>query len=359
MRSDAAHARRLACLLTAVLALTPALGACRRAAAPTPPRPLVRVGWQTTWATQGQLAVILQRTNALELSGLDGRFVGFSYGGPLNEGALAGEVDVVFTADQPALTLAARAPEWRIIGRLMYNRVGTLVPPESPVVAPADLRGRTLAVPFGAAAQREAMAALEQAGLDPARDVRLVNLGIQELVALAKAGARGGRWGEIDALAAWDPPFAELQARGLGRPLAQAVVTSVALMNTRFRDAHPGADRRLVRALRLAYDFYRREPARADAWFRDASGIDFGPGVLTLAASVEPNVHAAGAAAITVTLGDHDLAALQRAADFMAAHRLLREPVKVATLVEPPAAEDGAPPFGEVREAVGPTPDEH
>ena len=322
-------------------------------ARPEPPtaaaRPVVRVGWQTTWATQGQLAVILQRTNALELAGLEGRFVGFTYGGPLNEGALAGAVDVVLTADQPALTLGARAPHWRIVGRLMSNRVGVMVPPGSRAASPADLRGGTLAVPFGAAAQREALAALQRAGLDPARDVKLVNLGIQELVALVTAGAQGGRWGEIDAVAAWDPPFAELTTRGLARPLADAVVTSVVLMDTRFRDAHPGADARLLDALRLAYDFYRRDPARADAWFDAASGLDFSPGVLTLAASVEENLRVSDPSAIRVVLNTDDLAALQRAADFMAANRMLPAPVKVETLVQAATPSPGLP-FAAVNE---------
>ena len=48
----------------------------------------LRVGWQTTWATQGQLAVILQNSDLLADQGFDATFVGFSYGGPLNEGAL-------------------------------------------------------------------------------------------------------------------------------------------------------------------------------------------------------------------------------------------------------------------------------
>ena len=47
---------------------------------------------------------------------------------PLNEAALAGEVDVLFTADQPALALCHRDRKWKMIGRLMYNRVGTFVP---------------------------------------------------------------------------------------------------------------------------------------------------------------------------------------------------------------------------------------
>ena len=62
----------------------------------TPALQPIRIGWQTTWATQGQLAVILMKTDILKNLGFEPEFVGFSYGGPLNEGALAGEVDVLF-----------------------------------------------------------------------------------------------------------------------------------------------------------------------------------------------------------------------------------------------------------------------
>ena len=88
----------------------------------------IRIGWQETWATQGQLAVILQQSEILKDLGFAPEFVGFSYGAPLNEGALAGEVDVLFTADQPAIALCNRDNTWGMIGRLMYNRVGTFVP---------------------------------------------------------------------------------------------------------------------------------------------------------------------------------------------------------------------------------------
>ena len=127
----------------------------------------IRVGWQETWATQGQLSVILQQSEILSELGFEAEFVGFSYGAPLNEGALAGEVDVLFTADQPAIALCNRDSSWGMIGRLMYNRVGTFVPPDSSIQTVADLKGKTIGIPFGAAAHRETLGAVRAAGLDP------------------------------------------------------------------------------------------------------------------------------------------------------------------------------------------------
>jgi sulfonate transport system substrate-binding protein len=293
------------------------------------------VGWQTTWATEGQLAVVLERTGILAEEGFDPTFVGFTYGGPLNEGALAGEVDVLFTADQPAVSLLARAPDMGIISRLMYNRVGTFVPPDSPVHAPADLRGRTVAIPFGAAAHRETLRAIEAAGLDAARDVRTVNLGVQELVALVGAGATDGRWGEVDAGSAWDPAFADLEHGGRVRTVAQAVVTAVAVMDMDYVAAHPGADGRFLTALERAWAWYRDHREQADAWFLEEAKLSFDPEVLAVAASVEPNLDLDQP--VRVALDASDLARLQEAADFMAKADLLPESLQVASRVHQPA----------------------
>src|SRR4030043_148113 len=110
----------------------------------------IRIGWQTPWATQGQLTQTLKHTQILQNNGLQAEFKGFSSGAPLNEAALAGEVDIIFTGDQPAATLLAKSDDWVIIGRLMYNRVSLYVPSNSPIKSVADLNGKTVAMPFGA-----------------------------------------------------------------------------------------------------------------------------------------------------------------------------------------------------------------
>jgi sulfonate transport system substrate-binding protein len=312
-------------------------------AEPQPDAPVlqkIRIGWQTTWATQGQLAVILMKTDILEKNGFEPEFIGFSYGGPLNEGALAGAVDVLFTADQPAIALMSRAPDWRVIGRLMYNRVGTFVPPESAVQTPADLRGKTVAIPFGAAAHRETLSAIRAAGLDPEQDVKAVNLGIQELVALVGAGSEAGRWGSIDAGSAWDPAYADLENSGAVRSIASGVVTSVVVMDQDFVATTPDADRRFMTAMREAYGWYRAHAPQANRWFTEESKLPFDVEVLDLAASVEPNLKVSRASEIRVSLSEEDIAGMQRAADFMVEAELLKAPVEVAPLIVTEATTD-------------------
>ena len=246
-------------------------------------------------------------------------------------------MDVLFTADQPALMLHGKQPSWKIIGRLMYNRVGTLVPGDSPVHAMADFRGgpHQLAVPFGAAAQREALAAAKLAGVDPQSELVFKNVGIEEILGLAKAGSTGGRWGETDAVAVWDPALTQLEAGG-ARVVAEGRVTAVIVMNTSYIEAHSGADQRFMRAMGAAWDTWRADRSGPDAWYQELAHLQFPADVLAKAASIEPNLDPTQS--VRLTLSNDDVAGLQKVADFMQGAGMLANPLDVRTALTPGAS---------------------
>ena len=287
----------------------------------------IRIGWQETWATQGQLAVILKQSEILKDLGFSPTFVGFSYGAPLNEGALAGEVDVLFTADQPAIALCNRDNTWGMIGRLMYNRVGTFVPPDSQVQSVADLKGKTIAITFGAAAHRETLGAVKAAGVDPTTDINAVNMGIKEVAVLANTN----KWETVHAGSAWDPVFAQLESSGKVRTVAQGLVTSVVVMDDDFVKANPGADKKFMEGMVKAYEQYKGDTSKANEAFKTASNLKFSLAALDLAASVEPNLGADNP--VTVTLSDDDKANIQKAADFMFDAKILKAKVDTSTMI--------------------------
>ncbi len=307
------------------------LGAC--ASADNPAATTIRVGWQVSWATQGQIAQTLNRTNALALNGLRGEFKGFSYGAPLNEAALAGEVDVLFTADQPAAALLARDDRWKIICRLMHSRVALYVPRDSPIRTVADLRGRTIAMPFGAASQREALKALRAAGLDPMRDARIVHMDIAEQAGVIEAGSPES-WGAVDAMAGFDPTAANFEQRGLARMLHVSEVTSVVMLSADYHERHPGAAKDFLKAFIAAYHYYAMHQREAGDWFLSASRLRFDPAVLDVAAAVEPNVRAIALQDIDVRLTARDEARLQEAADFNADNGIAKRRVAMRLFID-------------------------
>jgi sulfonate transport system substrate-binding protein len=155
----------------------------------------IRIGWQIPAATQGQILQVLKRTNVLEGHGLKPVFVPFSYGGPQVAAAFAGELDVFFAGDQPAINLIAKGGQWKIVARLFEDGVGIIVPPNSPIKSVHDLKGKTVASPFGSVAHRDAFREQEAAGLDPYKNVLNKNLDILDIRRRVQAGGNGSRTG--------------------------------------------------------------------------------------------------------------------------------------------------------------------
>ena len=251
----------------------------------------IRIGWQIPWATQGQLTQVLKHTQLLAENGLEAKFSGFVAGPPLNEAAMAKAVDVIFTADQPAATLLSKNPNWVIIGRLMYNRVSLYVPPNSPIKTVADLKGKTVGMPFGAAAQRMALKAEEDAGLTPGTDVTNVNLGIYEQSDLVK-DPKATKWGTMDALAGFDPTPALFEDKGLVRNLQVGKVVSLIVMSKEYITKNPNSPVQFLNAFNGAYKYYKNNVTQSDAWFIEESKLKLSSKPLAIASGMEPNLSA-------------------------------------------------------------------
>ena len=293
----------------------------------------IRIGWQIPWATEGQLTQVLKNTDLLKDNGLKGDFKGFSYGGPLNEAALAGEVDVIFTADQPAATLLTKNPEWTIIGRLMYNRVSLYVPPKSTINEVKDLKNKTVAMPFGAAAQRMALLAEKEAGLDPATDVNNINLGIYEQSDIVRS-AEAEKWGDIDALAGFDPTPAIFEEKGLVKNLKVGKVVSLIVMSNDYIEANPEVPVEFLKAFYGAYDYYRNNITQANQWFIDEAKLNITPKALEIAAGVEPNLSVQNKEEIRIGFNEDDYKIMQEAADFIYEQKLVKKQVNMKEHVD-------------------------
>lgn len=279
----------------------------------------IRIGWQIPWATQGQIIQIWKHTDILKKNGIEAEFIGKTFGPQLNELALAGEIDVVLTADQPAATLFSKDKGWMGIGRLMYNRTSTYVSPNSPIKAIKELKGKTIGIPMGAAAERITIEALKREGLDPQKETTLINLDIREQGALITANKEKEKWGQFDALSGFDPLPAILEAKKMIRVLDTGKVVSLILMNKEFITKNPEIPVQVLKALRDAYDYYRQHTTEANEWFiKEAQLVDADQKACELAASLEPNLKAKNLKGIRVSFTDEDFSLMQKGADFIA-----------------------------------------
>jgi len=141
----------------------------------------------------------------------------------------------------------------------------------SGIVAPQDLKGKKIGVPFVSTTHFHALFALEQFGLDP-RDVELLNL---QPNAIAAAWERG----DIDAAFIWDPALSRIKKNG------KVLITSGDLsnwgkatfdgmvVNTDFADANKGFMCQFVKTIAAADDAYRSDPSAFSASSEKAKKI--------------------------------------------------------------------------------------
>ncbi len=279
----------------------------------------VRIGWQVPWALQGQIVQIWKHTDILKKHNIEAEFIGKTYGPELNEVALAGGLDVVLTADQPAAALFSKDKGWVGISRLMYNRTATYVPLKSPIKDLAGLKGKTVGVPFGAAAQRVLADNLVAKGMNPKVDVKMVNLAMPEHAPLIKkAGPEVTAWDQFDALSGFDPAPAIFESHGLVHVIDSGKVCALVLMNKEFLGANKGVAKNISLALKDAYAYYNKHTAEADKWFVEESKLaDADAKALQIAGSFEPNLKAKKEKDIKVNFSEEDFALMQKGADFV------------------------------------------
>jgi len=280
----------------------------------------VRIGWQIPWATQGQLVQILKKTDILKKNGLKAEFIGRTYGPQLNELAMGSGVDVVLTGDLPGLTLISKGKGWRGIGRLMYNRTTTYVPKDSPISSLKELKGKTIALPMGAAAERVTKEALKEAGLDPEKDVKITNLDIREQGPLILKSEGKPAFEQFDALAGFDPLPAIFESQGKIKVLHTGKVVSMVIMNDAFLKANPKVGKQIMQSLFDAYDYYREHKKEANELFLAEAELNGATQeACELAASLEPNLKAKSKKKMSVTFSKDDLNHLKNAAAFLEA----------------------------------------
>jgi len=281
----------------------------------------IRIGWQVPWALQGQLVQIWKHTDILKKHALEAEYVGKTYGPELNEVAMGGGIDVILTADQPAAALFSKDKGWVGISRLMYNRTATYVPVKSPITDLKGLKGKTIGLPFGAAAQRVISENLVALGFDTKIDVKFINLAMPEHAPLIKkSGADALTWDQFDALSGFDPAPAIFESKGLVRIIDSGKVCSLVLMNKEFMAANKGIAKNVSLALKDAYLYYRKNKGEADKWFLEESKLeDADTKALDIAASFEPNLKVKKEKEVKVNFSEADFALMQKGADFVGA----------------------------------------
>lgn len=293
----------------------------------------IRIGWQVPSATQAQIVEVLKRTDVLDTQGLEPTLVPFSFGAPEIESALAGKLDVVLSGDQPAVNLISRGGKWKIVARLNYDRVAIMVPIESTVQEFKDLKGKTIASPFGSVAHREVILQEKAAGLNPYEEVKNKDMDILEIRRLVQEGGID-KWGSLDAVAVWEPLVSEFDFEQHARTLYTSPTLNVVAFSKSFIAKHPNAPVRFLVALVRAWYYFSQNAEKVRSWYIDDAQLGYTPEALLAAAKLDPNFDAKSLLDIDLNLTDQHFASLEVSATWRKGQGFGNRRFKISRVVD-------------------------
>jgi NitT/TauT family transport system substrate-binding protein len=226
----------------------------------------------------------------------------FTSGPPITNGMVAGKLQIGMMGDYPLLVNGAtgqqnKGNETQLIAVIAYNAFGSgngvVVHKDSPYYELADLKGKTVSVPFGSAAHGMMLQAMQERGW-PGDYWNLVSQS-------PEVGTTNLQEKKIDAHGDF-VPFADLLPhRGFARKIFDGAQTKIptfhgVVVRKEFAEKYPEAVVAYVKALMEANDWVRKDPkaaaARIEEWTKIEKEVVYlflGPGgIHTLDPSIKP-----------------------------------------------------------------------
>jgi taurine transport system substrate-binding protein len=213
----------------------------------------------------GPESAILVQEKFLESLGVEANIVTYSAGTDINNAIVSGDVDLACFGSSPIALGIANGISYKAVF-VSYLEGGNIealaVKKEAGVSTVADLKGKTIATPFGTTSHYALLNALKLAGLS-ASDVTLLDMGGQDIAA---AWSRG----DIDATYIWSPALDEcVKNDGViitndGELAEQGItIPEIAVARTEFAEQYPSLVTAYVKALIQVYDVVKNNPDQA------------------------------------------------------------------------------------------------
>jgi sulfonate transport system substrate-binding protein len=288
----------------------------------------ITVGWQTVWAPAGEIAQALIHTDIAKQCGVSLDYKGFLFGTEMNEAALNHDLDCETTGSIPAISLLAHSKDWTIVGRFIFHSLAIVARNPSKIKTIADLKGKSVAVPFGSGPHPYLLSLLKKTKLgigDSDGQVKLINISPSEQVLALQQGS-------VDAIASWEPQTTIALNRKLGKVIDEEKAIGFIIVTNQLLKEHPDSVVHLLQAYIRASYFVAKHHLEADEWFAKASGFD--KQLINQIKVIEPNLSAKNLSQVNLNLSATDIAETQELADIMLENQLIRSPVKLRDRID-------------------------
>lgn len=244
----------------------------------------------------------------------------FNSGPLVNEAVAAGEADMGFMADLPAIIAKSTGQPIEIVSNVAYSEKGlaVLVKADSDIASVADLKGKKIAYATGSYAQHLLALLLANEGLT-LDDVQSINLGAGDQPAALSSG-------EVDAIVIWEQYISKLTTDGTAKVLADGTgVKKGNMINyfvTDYAEAHPEVVKAYLKALDRANEVLKNNPEQAAELVAEDFSVD-----KELMLEIIPKF------TYSTQLTDDDIAEITKVKDFSLEARIISNDVDMASFI--------------------------
>lgn len=250
------------------------------------------------------------------------KWTSFAAGPPMNESFAAGQQDIGFLGDTPAIIGKSAGINTRIIALSSFGpkSLAVVTPVNSSIKSPKDLKGKKVAVPKGSYAHHLLALVLKQGGLTT-KDIQFINLPLADIATAIQNG-------NIDAGAIWEPLITKLESQGAIRVLADGTGIKkgvlVIIATNDFVTRHRDQTKAFLKAYQRGAQFIKSHPGEAAKLIE--KDVNLSPDLLLkVFKKFDYNP------AIT----HEDLEELKRTEEFMKDNGIIRSHVDITTFADP------------------------
>lgn len=158
----------------------------------------LRWGYQPPWMVEATIPLVIRAQGLDKKRGLEIEFLPFLAGPPLNEGIVAGKLQVGAGGNFPVTSLIIRRAPVRSSGIIWTPLLAheIVVRPDSSMDKPEDLKGKVIGLVTGSSAEFAFVAYCKAHGIDPSKDLTIRPMSIPDQATFPRG---------IDAVVPWDP----------------------------------------------------------------------------------------------------------------------------------------------------------
>ena len=163
----------------------------------------VNIGYQLVY---GPWKANMEQIKKDGLGGKSVEFYKFTSGNEVINAMASGSIDISLNGSSPTAAGYSRGVDLQVV--YVYDNINdaeALVVNDK-ITAPQDMKGKTIAVPFGSTTHFHMMFALEQLGLSP-KEVNVIDMSPPDMVAAWERG-------DIDGGFVWDPALGRMKGKG-------------------------------------------------------------------------------------------------------------------------------------------------